>query len=122
MTMLHIIFVYGTLRRGSSNHRYLEQARFAGEARTRRGFRLYDLGHYPGIIRDGGQGRVRGEVYALDDETLAEVDRLEGHPTFYRRVPLVLDGGLEVETYVLRLEQVDGRPVIRGGDWSRRRR
>lgn len=121
-TDLHHLFVYGTLRRGCGNHRYLERAIFVGEARTRRGFRLRDLGYYPGMVRDGGQGRVRGEVYAVDPTVLASVDRLEGHPTFYLRTGIVLDGGIEVETYLLRAEQVDGRTVIPGGDWSRRRR
>jgi hypothetical protein len=30
-------------------------------------------------------GHVRGEVWAVDDRTLASLDRLEGHPRFYRR-------------------------------------
>ena len=118
-TGFHRMFVYGTLRRGCSNDHYLERATLIGEARTRRGFRLHDLGYYPGMIRDHGWARVLGEVYAVDSSTLADVDRLEGHPRYYVRTPIVLDGGLHVETYLLQLDQVGGRPMIRGGDWRR---
>lgn len=44
--MIHHVLVYGTLRRGGSNHALLTSARFLSTLRTP-GFVLYHLGAYP---------------------------------------------------------------------------
>ncbi len=54
--------------------------------------------------------------------TLAALDRLEGHPRFYRRTRIALEDGAAVETYLLAPEQVEGRPVIDSGSWRARRK
>jgi hypothetical protein len=55
---------------------------------------------------------------AVDDAvTLAVLDRLEGHPRFYRRRPIRLADGDEVVAYRLSPEQVHGQPRIPSGDW-----
>ena len=63
------------------------------------------------------QTAVVGEVYDVDAVTLAALDRLEGHPRFYRRRPIRLADGDEVLAYLLSPEQVRGRPRIPSGDW-----
>lgn len=49
--------------------------------------RLIDFGNYPGVVRlgDGSSENVHGEVYEVDDELLACLDILEGHPNYYER-------------------------------------
>lgn len=80
-----LIFVYGTLLRGRANHyRYLSEAEYIGEG-TISGYTLYDLGGYPGIKRTG-QGLVKGEVYQVDEKTLAAIDHLEDEGDLYTRV------------------------------------
>lgn len=72
-----MIFVYGTLRKGFSLHRYLsDKARFIGNG-TIRG-RLYDLGSYPGVLPTEA-GEVQGELYELEDgpKHLDILDRIE---------------------------------------------
>lgn len=82
---MHNVFVYGSLMRGFGNHGLLESSAFISEA-TAEGLRLYTLGAFPAVLSgDDGDSPVRGEVYSVDDETLARLDRLEGHPNFYRR-------------------------------------
>jgi len=115
-----LVFVYGTLLFGECNHRHLTGARLIGAATTRPAFRLYDLGPFPGLVA-GGTDAISGEVYAVDEATLATLDRLEGHPRFYRRASLVLADGAHVETYLLTPEQVAGHPVIASGNWRARR-
>ena len=110
------VFVYGTLLAGESNHRYLTSARLVSEAKTEAAFRLYDLGPYPGLVAVGGHA-VFGEVYEVDEPTLATLDRLEGHPRFYVRKSIVLASGDAVETYLLMPHQVVGRPIIVSGSW-----
>lgn len=86
------LFVYGTLKRGCSNHRELAGQTFVGEARTQPGFRLFDLGGYPGLVpwpddRDG----VAGEVWSVDNEALVRLDRFEGVSAgLYHREPIPL--------------------------------
>lgn len=88
-----LIFVYGTLKRGCSNHHFLAEQEFVGEARTAPGFRLYELGGHPGMVakKDDREG-VTGEIWAVDDAALVRLDGLEGLAEgMYRRdlVPLL---------------------------------
>ncbi len=115
----HRMFVYGTLRVGEPNHRLLVGAELVGPARTHLGFRLYDLGAFPGMVAIG-TGRVAGELVLVDDGIRARVDELEGHPRFYQRTPIRLDDGSVAEAYLLPKTSVVGRPIIRAGDWRRR--
>lgn len=116
------VFVYGTLLRGERYHDLLSGARLVAEARTPPGFRLVDLGEYPALVR-GGHGSVVGEVYEVDDATLAALDRLEDHPRLYRRTPIVLAGeGAAAEAYLLDAERAAGLPVIASGSWRARAR
>jgi gamma-glutamylaminecyclotransferase len=112
----HALFVYGTLRRGEVNHHLLAQARFVAEARTEPSFELFDLGSFP-AMSTGGETAVLGEVYAVDEATLARLDRLEGHPSFYQRTRIRLDDGREVQTYLMDRARMRGRVLIASGDW-----
>ncbi len=88
---------------------------------TERQRQLHDLGTYPGLVA-GGEYAIAGGLYAVDEATLAALDRLEGTPDFYRRVSIVLVGGTSAETYLLTPEQVAGHPVIASGSWRARRK
>jgi gamma-glutamylaminecyclotransferase len=116
----HLVFVYGTLMRDEINHRLLTTARFVAEAHTEPCFELFDLGHFPAMSA-GGQTVVRGEVYAVDDQTLVRLDRLEGHPEFYQRTPIRLADGQEVQTYLMGDARARRRPAIPSGDWRAHR-
>ena len=114
------VFVYGTLMRGGRYHALIAGGVWIGEALTEPGYRLYDLGPYP-AMRRGGTGEVAGEVYEVDDVTLAELDRLEGHPDYYRRAQVRLADGAEVTTYLFVADhELVGAPVLASGDWRRR--
>jgi len=110
------VFVYGTLMQGEANHRLLADAQFLGEARTAPGFTLHDLGAFPAMVPGSGQA-VEGEVYAVSAETLARLDRLEGHPRFYCRALITLDDGSVAQAYLLPRERVARHAVIPSGSW-----
>lgn len=102
-----LVFVYGSLLRGLHLHGYLDNSRFVGEA-TITGC-LKDLGHFPALVLDEGDGRVAGEVYAVTADTLNSLDRVEGYDRvsdrgMYQRrtVTAVDDQGKElmVQVYV----------------------
>jgi gamma-glutamylcyclotransferase (GGCT)/AIG2-like uncharacterized protein YtfP len=114
------VFVYGTLLAREPNHHVLGGAEFLGPARTAPAFDLYSFGPYPGLVA-GGQTRVVGELYAVDDETLARLDWLEGYPHLYDRVEIALEVGTAI-AYTVRRDQVWGLPRVAGGDWRASRR
>lgn len=68
-------FVYGTLMQGMRNHLYLESAKLVGPAKTKPEFELMYNGSIP-AARPGSESIV-GEVYELDDATLAKLDEVE---------------------------------------------
>ena len=90
--MAEHLFVYGTLKRGGSNHLFLGTQKFLGEARTVAGFTLHSLGDYPGMVRAPGDTEgVTGELWSVDDACLAELDRLEGlDEGLYERIDVLL--------------------------------
>ena len=113
------VFVYGTLMHGDYNHSLIREGncKFIREAVTKRGFTLYDLGGFPGMIK-GGNSEVVGEVYEVCSTTVNRMDILEGHPQFYRRSIIELQSGEQVQTYILDDSYVRGCPVIKSGSWK----
>lgn len=117
---MSLVFVYGTLKRGGSNHHYMAGQKFLGIARTPPGYRLYDLGGHPGmILKSDDRDGVTGEVWSVDAACLAQLDVLEGIAQgIYRRVPASLlppFADQSVETY-LYAQSVAGRRDI-GSTW-----
>ena len=110
------VFLYGTLKRGGGNHALLAGQQLLGPARTPPGFTLYSLGDYPGMVRSPGDTTgVVGELWAVDDTCLQQLDELEGVAEgLYERVPIKFAppfANQTVETY-LYLLSVTGRPAI----------
>ncbi|HEY4988576.1 MAG TPA: gamma-glutamylcyclotransferase [Opitutaceae bacterium] len=115
------LFVYGTLKRGGANHRFLAGQAFVGTAHTKPGFTLYALEGYPGMVREPADRHgVSGEVWSVDAACLAELDLLEGTAEgLYGRAAVPIDGplgGKRVEGY-LYLRSVEGRAHL-GGAWA----
>ena len=76
------VFVYGTLRRGGSNHFRMDGAPFLA-AGTVRG-RLYHIDWYPGLVLDPQAGEICGEVYQCPPAMMQALDDFEGDS--YRRL------------------------------------
>jgi gamma-glutamylcyclotransferase (GGCT)/AIG2-like uncharacterized protein YtfP len=97
------VFVYGSLKHGHYNHSYLSGARPCGNYETNPQWGLIDLGAFPALVM--GSLSVKGEVYLIDDETLARLDRLEGVSSgFYKRINIEVhnnDRTINAFTYLL---------------------
>ena len=112
------VFVYGTLKRGGSNHDVMVQAggTFLCEAKTAE-LRKLIVTHLPflcdGHAPDGYQ--VEGEIFEIPDALgLDLIDTLEGNGSFYQRR---LDDFIELDSpnehvawvyYIIR--EMDGEP------------
>lgn len=81
------LFVYGTLKRGCTNHHFLKDQSFLGEAFTRPCYRMYDVGGFPGLVLDPHTGyAIKGELWEIDQDCLVKVDWLEDVASgFYAR-------------------------------------
>jgi gamma-glutamylcyclotransferase (GGCT)/AIG2-like uncharacterized protein YtfP len=126
-----LIFVYGTLRRGLSRHRYLkaQRARFVSRG-TVRGV-LYNLGKFPGAVpSESPTAIIHGEVYRLANPTRALnlLDHVEGitpgAPEFslYRRTltEVTLHDGTKVEAWIYWLSRVHrAKRRISSGDYNK---
>ncbi len=80
----HIVFVYGTLKRNFSNHHLLLYSKYLGTGKTVDTYSLYVSG-IPYVIKHESISHIHGELYSVNDHTLARLDMLEGHPDWYRR-------------------------------------
>ena len=92
------VFVYGTLKRGGSNHGLLQGAEFISESVTLHEYVLRDNGGFPSMCHyavddDPAVYRVRGELFKITADHLQDLDWLEGHPSFYYRSPIDLVHG-----------------------------
>jgi gamma-glutamylaminecyclotransferase len=94
----HLLFVYGSLKRGFSNHRLILHAAFVGDCRTERRYRLLVFGSYPALSADGEQ-EIHGELYLVDEATLADLDVFEGEA--YCRSSVALADGRTAQAYLL---------------------
>ena len=110
-----LVFVYGTLRAGASNHHRMSGAEPVGRA-TVRG-RLYRIDWYPGLVIDPAGEVVTGEVYRVTGELLATLDDFEGGE--YGRVRAAVEGLEKVEAvWVWEYRpRTDEAQRISGGDW-----
>jgi gamma-glutamylcyclotransferase (GGCT)/AIG2-like uncharacterized protein YtfP len=70
------VFVYGTLRRGGSNHFRMEGGSFLGEATV--SGRLYKIDWYPGLVLDPAGDPIPGEIFEVGVAQLAALDAFEG--------------------------------------------
>jgi gamma-glutamylcyclotransferase (GGCT)/AIG2-like uncharacterized protein YtfP len=116
------LFVYGTLRKSERREHLLKKYLFLGYARAK-GYLLYDLGKYPGIVE--GDGEVVGEVYEISEKKLKELDWIEGVPDLFRRelIEVVLENGetISAYTYIYNGDVEEGE-LIPSGDWKLRRK
>ena len=77
---MHNLFVYGTLKKGFPLHYALSSASFVAEGHTVQPYPMVVASprYAPMMFDEPGIGyQVRGELYRVDDATLATLDRLE---------------------------------------------
>ena len=126
-----LLFVYGTLLSGLSNHHHMQGARCLGPASVQGA--LFDLGEYPAMVMTGARAEpletVMGELYQIEAshwqrlDTLEEVDPESIENSMYLRVTSevtwlasTMPQTLRAQVYVYNWS-LEGRPRIENGDF-----
>lgn len=126
-----LVFVYGTLRRGSTHNHlmtavatYYMQATVTGQ--------LFDIGAYPGLVMNPTtHHKVIGEVYRMKRGkiALAFLDDYEGcsarfaypHEYVRQRAEVKLDNGRVISAWVYVYNaSVNNKPEVKSGDYLNR--
>ena len=116
----HLVSVYGSLRFGMSNHQYyLSTSEYKGTFSTEPEYTLHSLQWYPGLKLNGNTSVVM-EVYEVDEETLKNLNRLEGYypgekSTFYDRIEINTPWG-KAFTYIY-VNKLSKESIVESGDW-----
>lgn len=95
------VFVYGTLMKGEHANNMLADGEYAGRFLLK-DYAMYNLGSFPGIKRCKGEA-VLGELFFVNEKTIARIDRYEGEGSFYSRKSVTLrisESKFSAETYV----------------------
>lgn len=82
--MDNLVFVYGSLKRGYPLNQALSRSLYVSKATAGPQYTLLEGDMFPFLVERKGIG-ARGELYLVDDRTLEDLDRIEGHPNFYKR-------------------------------------
>ena len=116
-----LIFVYGTLKQGFPNFHLNDGTRVQGDFHTKDKFELYVTGsrYSPCLVRNTDLGgAVVGQVFKVDDLTLAKMDVLErvSEPDGYQKTRITVVETesmteLDVWVYMKRMDQVKSAEV-----------
>lgn len=111
-----LVFVYGSLRKGSSNHFRLGEAPFVEEGWILG--RLYRIDWYPGMRLDEEGVPVRGEIYEIEREALRELDAFEGNEFERLKTKVHAKGGGDFHVWLYEYcKEVDSDAELLPADW-----
>lgn len=98
---LLLVFVYGTLKTNQPNHYKLTdrangEARFVAKGKTSEKYPMvigtrYNIPYLVNLTTDNGNS-INGEIYEVDEKMRDELDDFEGHPNYYLRQQISING------------------------------
>ena len=116
----YLVAVYGSLRKKQSNYEYhLSNSTYKGTFTTEPEYTMHPLSYYPALKLNGNHSIVM-EVYEVDEDTLKNLNRLEGYypgekSTFYDRIEINTPWG-KAFTYIYVIE-LSKDSIVESGDW-----
>ncbi|HEX8130378.1 MAG TPA: gamma-glutamylcyclotransferase family protein [Pyrinomonadaceae bacterium] len=115
----HLVFVYGTLRRGGARAMSIQfpGAKFIADAKVNGS--LYDFGAHPGLLVNDSNTSVAGEVYEVDDEILNKLDEFEASSYYWRKQIEISLGAQRRTCWIYEPDPAFyyHRTLITSGDW-----
>ncbi len=112
------IAVYGSLRFGHGNWRWLLNCDPVKTEVVNIPFRMISLGGFPGLIPSVENHDITIEIYDVNDRTYKGIEALEGYPDFYQKAIIPSSEG-DLEVYVLLSKRYQrGYDSVENGDWN----
>lgn len=129
--MINKIFVYGTLMRGMMNHSFIKHGAIEKIEKAQIKGSLYNVRgvDFPAMVFENNEDITHGELIEICNADLIQVigncDKLEGHPTLYRRtiVEVLTEAGETCRAYTyefMQHEYLDGK--IASGKYTGKKR
>ena len=116
-----LVFVYGSLRKGFGNNRLLQGQEFLRASATEDKFLMYSMGGFPAVDTSVDSNQIQGELYEVNPEGMARLDRLEGYPSFYDRKEVKLATGETAWVYFIdefHKRYGSNYETVENGDWK----
>ncbi len=115
-TQTELVFVYGTLKSGGSNHSFLRGSEFIKKDSI--SGLMFSCPDFPMVIPDPANlNLITGEVYEITKKVMKKLDWVECHPDFYCREKVITENGLEVWVYFYK-DSLEGLESIPSGNWN----
>lgn len=115
--MRHLVFVYGSLRRGERYAYLLAGERYLGPHKTPPRYTMFSLGDWPAIMGDGDVAVV-GDVFNIHRSKLAHLDAFECCPNLFVRQRIPTPYG-PAWVYCFR-QRPTNAATVSSGDWRDR--
>lgn len=135
--MNYNLFAYGTLRKDEPNNQIIvNHSTYVETCQTTDEFIIFTQNYkaFPYIVRPSvwplmaqHACKITGDLFTINDTGLRRCDKLEGHPTWYKRELITLNtnsGPKEAYAYILTKERLDKMLssehdyIVFEGDWK----
>ncbi len=111
--------VYGTLRKGFSNNKYfLKDEQYVGTGLTLEEYQM-TARSIPFVNKNIKDTNIVIDLFKIPQKTLLEIDRLEGHPDWYKREEIPVKVNNEIYKAWLYFSDSVGDMIIKSGDYSK---
>lgn len=112
---MQLVAVYGTLKEHQGNHSVMVHSKgeLVGTTKTAPKYTMYE-GGFPRVV-EGGDCPITVEVYSVDD--LSMLDRLEGHPSHFKRELVDVEDMSEQAWMYIYQHPVPHGTVVPSGNW-----
>jgi len=119
------VMCYGSLRQGCGNDHLLLNSTFIGNGRLVKFGSMYSAGSFPILtLPSSASHTIVVEVYHVNSETLARLDRLEGYPFLYTRTQeeAKMENGETLVGWIYHQDSSQGdfssKLIVESGDWA----
>lgn len=115
----NVIFTYGTLMKGNSNHLFIKDNEYLGDS-ILNNFCLLEINHFPGAVYKKNY-KVYGELYKVTDKEKENIDKLEGSLYTFQKELFYTDNSVYYAGYYEYSGKLNSNIRLPYGKWTNKR-